>query len=206
MIINYPVKNPNISQPFGFDNNNHPDRGNFYTIFDNKHPGVDFNVPVGTEVYSTFPGIVVRCEFHKGMGNVIGIRNGNIVALYAHMSEFYVSLGDIVNMEQMLGLSGETGNACVTPHLHFELRDISKSGLKNMPFDPPFEKECNNHKNTFEYVVNNKNTQKNLKTLSLMYFGNEKYATLIKDTNDMKNTASNTPLLEGTRITIPNYK
>jgi len=85
MIVHYPVKNTTISQPFGFDNSNHSERGNFYSVFDNKHPGVDFPVSKGTEVYAAFSGIVVRREFHKGMGNVIGVRNGNIVALYAHL-------------------------------------------------------------------------------------------------------------------------
>lgn len=165
MKISYPVKNPTISQLFGFDNSNHPDRGNFYSLFDNNHPGVDFSVAKGTEVFAAFPGIVVRREFHKGMGNVIGVRNGNIVALYAHLSEFSVSLGEFIDVGYLIGLSGETGDACLTPHLHFELRDISKAGLKNMVFNPPFEKNCEDYRDTFEYVVNNKNTQKTLKTI-----------------------------------------
>ena len=65
MIVHYPVKNTTISQPFGFDNSNHSERGNFYSVFDNKHPGVDFPVSKGTEVYAAFSGIVVRREFHK---------------------------------------------------------------------------------------------------------------------------------------------
>jgi murein DD-endopeptidase MepM/ murein hydrolase activator NlpD len=206
MIILYPVKNPTISQSFGFDNSNHSERGNFYSLFDNKHPGVDFSVSKGTEVFAAFSGIVVRREFHKGMGNVIGVRNGNIVALYAHLSEFAVSLGEIIYAGHLIGLSGETGNACLSLHLHFELRDISKSGLKNMVFNPFFEKECENYRDSFEYVVNNKNTPKTLKTLSLLYFGSEQYSAVIKEKNGMSTLDPDTPLLDGTAITIPNYE
>jgi len=94
MIISYPVIGTTISQPFGEDNSNHPIRDNYYTVFDNKHSGVDFPVPVGTDIFASFPGIVVRKEYHVGMGNVIGVRNGNIVAIYAHLSEFCVDLGN----------------------------------------------------------------------------------------------------------------
>ncbi len=206
MIIHYPVKNHTVSHAFGFDNSTHPERGDFYSLFDNKHPGVDFPVAKGTEVFAAFPGIVVRREFHKGMGNVIGVRNGNIVALYAHLSEFAVSLGEVVDVGYLIGLSGETGDACLSPHLHFELRDISKTGLRNMVFNPSFEKECENYKDTFTYVVNNKNTPKTLKTLSLLYFGSEKYCEVIKETNGMNTLDPNTELLDGTTITIPNYE
>ncbi len=205
MIVHYPVKNPTISQPFGFDNSDHSDRSSFYALFDNKHPGVDFPVSKGTEVFAAFSGIVVRREFHKGMGNVIGVRNGNIVALYAHLSEFAVSLGEIIDISHLIGSSGDTGDACLSPHLHFELRDISKTGLKNMVFDPPFEKDCENYRESFEYVVNNKNTRKTLKTLSSLYFGSEKYCEVIKETDGMNTNDPDTPLLDGIAITIPNY-
>ena len=54
-------------------------------------------------------------------------------------------------------------------------------------------------------VVNNKNTPKTLKTLSLLYFGSEKYCEVIKETNGMYTNDPDTPLLDGIVITIPNY-
>ena len=128
----YPTKDVVIDQLFGLDNSKHPIKKDFYTNFDNKHSGVDFPVEVGTKVYCSYSGIVVRREFHKGMGNVIGIRNGNIVFLYAHLNMFKVKLGQIIKQRELIGLSGKTGEACPTAHLHFELRDITKPRLKEM--------------------------------------------------------------------------
>ena len=199
-----PVKNPKICQSFGVDNTQHPQRKEFYKLFDNKHCGVDFEAPVSTPVYASFEGIVVRKEFHKGMGNVIGIRNGNIVALYAHLSEFRVSLGDTISTGALIGLSGATGDACPTPHLHFEVRDISKKDLRNMVFDPLFGKEIKQYKPTFVYRVNNVNTKKTLPNLSKLYFGVTDYWNYIGKVNDLKQGALEI-LKHGTRLLIPNY-
>jgi murein DD-endopeptidase MepM/ murein hydrolase activator NlpD len=89
-----------ISQEFGFDNTNHSRRHDFYNHFGKKYPGVDFDTPLGVEVKAAFSGQVMRREFHQGMGKVIGIRNGNIVALYAHLSDFNVKLGQWVETEK----------------------------------------------------------------------------------------------------------
>jgi murein DD-endopeptidase MepM/ murein hydrolase activator NlpD len=43
-----------------------------------------------------------------------------IYALYAHLSEQYVSVGDVVIQGQVLGAAGSTGRS-VGPHLHYEL-------------------------------------------------------------------------------------
>lgn len=204
MIVNYPVDDSKISQHFGNDVTNDPLRSKFYEIFDNKHCGVDFPVPIGTEVKVAFPGIVVRAENHDGMGNVVGIRNGNIVALYAHLNNISVKLGMVVEIGDRIGLSGGTGNTCVKPHLHFELRDLTKPSLKEMVFDPPFENEIKQYKERFEYTVNNKNTQKTLKKLSMMYFGKEDDWMLIKQTNNL-DIDGNAVLENDKKMIIPNY-
>jgi len=48
MIINYPLKTKKIGTPFGQVFTGDPIYGDFYTLFDNKHCGVDFEVPIGT--------------------------------------------------------------------------------------------------------------------------------------------------------------
>ncbi len=202
----YPVdqKKYKIIQKFGVDNTGDPVYGKFYELYDNKHPGIDFGLPIGTEVKASFEGIVDRREFHKGMGNVIGIRNGNIVALYAHLSAFKVKAGEIVKAGQLLGLSGDTGAACTEPHLHFELRDISKKPLKNMVFNPPFGKSFKNWQETVVYKVNNTNTKKSLRYLSKAYFGTEKYWKKIRDENGL-HVGKETVLDQDLEVTIPNY-
>jgi murein DD-endopeptidase MepM/ murein hydrolase activator NlpD len=205
MILEYPVKNPIVEQEFGRDTKDDPIYSKFYELFDYKHPGVDFELSIGTEVYASFPGVVVRVENHKGMGNVVSVRNGNILALYAHLSEINVSLGQVVNEGQLIGLSGKTGEACPTPHLHFELRDLSKNLLKDMVFEPIFNFEVQNYSTTFTYTVNNLNTTKNLSLLAERYFGNQNMWTKIKETNKLSINEFET-LPDGLEIIIPNYK
>jgi len=204
MVIEYPVEDHNISQVFGNDVSQDLVYSEFYKIFDNKHCGVDFPVPVGSKVMSSFSGIVVRIENHPGMGNVLGIRNGNIVALYAHLNSITLHLGEIVSKNQFIGTSGSTGSACPTPHLHFELRDLTKPTLKEMVFEPSFGKEVQQYQDRFDYVVNNQNTQKTLKKIAAMYFGAEACWKLIKQVNDI-NHDGDMLLEEGKSIIIPNY-
>lgn len=204
MILKFPTYETNISLPFGYDASNDKEYQNFYTLFDNKHPGVDFEIPEYTQVFSSFAGIVVRSEFHKGMGNTVGIRNGNILALYAHLNKIEVKLGDIVSENQLIGLSGNTGEASTSPHLHFELRDLSKNNLKEMVFEPIFNREISNFTQEFIYKVNTQNSTKNINLLSERYFGSEKYSEKIKIAQKQK--FSQTEILpQNFEIIIPNF-
>ncbi len=204
MIIRYPVKDHTISQPFGRDASNDPIYKEFYATFDYKHCGVDFPIAVGTEISASFTGVVVRCENHVGMGNVVGVRNGNIVSLYAHLSKITMQLGEIVNEGVLIGYSGCTGEACPTPHLHFELRDLTKPTLKEMVFEPRFDEEVSQWVSTFKYIVNNKNSKKTLKSLSKMYFGNENKWELIKAVNDYS-FDGDCVLEDSLTVMIPNF-
>jgi len=205
MKIESPLKNKKVGVPFKHDFTGHPVRGAFYTLFDNKHCGVDFNIEEGTKIFAAHPGIVVRREFHGGMGKVLGIRNGNIVTLYAHLNKFEVGLGDTVNTGDLVGLSGWTGNACPEPHLHFEIRDLTKPALKEMVFDPPFGNELSNFKSTFTYKVNNTNTRKTFRSLAERYFGHDKYWKKLKETNPSLNPDPKELIPDGTEVVIPNY-
>ena len=44
-----------------------------------------------------------------------------LYSLYYHMSELKVNVGDMVEEQQLIGLSGATGLA-TGPHLHWEMR------------------------------------------------------------------------------------
>lgn len=206
MKLSYPVQNHHIEQGFGVDNTGDAQYGEFYSLFDNKHPGVDFDVPEGTPVVASFPGIVIRKEFHKGMGNVISTRNGNIVILYAHLSSFEgTELGRIVAIGDQLGLSGNTGAATTGPHLHFEMRNITKKELKDQVFNPPFEAEVEPLEESLEYIVDNTNTQKTLNFLSVRYFGTDTYVQKIWEANPRLSNDSKVAITDGVRIIIPNY-
>ncbi len=203
--LGYPLKKPVINHPFGEDNTKYLVKKNFYKLFDNKHSGVDFFADVGTQIFASFPGIIVRKEFHQGMGNVLGTRYGNIVILYAHLSKFEVELGQIVKKGQMIGLSGNSGKTTTEPHLHLEIRDITKPTLKEMVFEPVFEKPIKLLKRKFIYVINNTNTPKTLKFLALRYFGSEDYWEKILKENPKLSKNPNAIITNDIKVAIPNY-
>ncbi len=86
------------------------------------HAGVDVGTPVGTEVYSANAGTVVISGWSSGYGNYIIINHGGGYAtVYGHLSERLVEVGDVVEQDELIALSGNTGRS-TGPHLHFEIR------------------------------------------------------------------------------------
>lgn len=104
----YPISNPIVSSPFG-------ERwGDF-------HRGVDFAVNLGTPVYASLSGKVIRSEFHPSWGNYIAIEHANgLTTLYAHANQNLVTVGQTVEQGEIIASSGSTGNS-TGPHLHFEV-------------------------------------------------------------------------------------
>ncbi len=86
------------------------------------HEGVDLIVPTGTPVHATASGQVVRSEWYSGYGLVVDIlhRDG-IVTRYGHNDKNLVQKGEYVRADQVIALSGSTGNSDV-PHVHYEIR------------------------------------------------------------------------------------
>ena len=86
------------------------------------HTGVDFEVPVGTDVHAASDGEVVTAGSGGQYGSQIVIRHdGGLYSQYAHLSKIGVSVGDTVNEGDTIALSGNSGNS-TGPHLHFEVR------------------------------------------------------------------------------------
>ena len=196
-----------ITHGFWIDESNNPDFRDFYTVFDNHHPGVDFDLPESSPIRASLAGIVVRKEFHPGMGNTLAIRLGNIYLLYAHLKDFCVDLGQIVRPKQLIAYSGNTGTATTGAHLHFELRDLTKTLLKDSVLAPVFNQEIKNFQPTFNYIVNNTNPQKTFTSLAISYFGPPSYASLIRDSNpNLKDLSFDSPLPQGASILIPSPK
>lgn len=99
------------------------------------HTGVEFVVPTNTPVLAVAPGTVVvagndsqtaygpQTDFY---GNLVILEldttgGSPLYALYGHLSEVGVAVGQRVTVGETLGLSGDTGVAD-GPHLHFEVR------------------------------------------------------------------------------------
>lgn len=89
-----------------------------------RHTGLDIGGPVGTGLYATKAGTVIRsqCGWNGGYGCYIIIDHGNgITTLYGHASKLYVSVGEYVSQGQTIALMGSTGRSTGS-HLHFEIR------------------------------------------------------------------------------------
>lgn len=95
------------------------------------HKGMDYAVPIGTPVTSAFDGVVSAVNLNADYGTSVMVDNINgTQAIYGHLSEKTVNVGDPVKQGQRIGKSGKSGNAN-GPHLHFEIRNG-----KNNPVDP----------------------------------------------------------------------
>ena len=98
--------------------------------FHTGHNGLDFGIPVGTQVDATMDGEVVYAGWNnQGYGNLVIVENGPYKTYYAHLSSIPVSVGDAVTAGTTIGLSGNTGNS-TGPHLHYEIRK------DNVPINP----------------------------------------------------------------------
>lgn len=85
------------------------------------HRGIDFPVPFGTPVHSFRAGRVANIiPGHYSWGNYVQVNHGSFMSAYAHLSRILVSVGQMLQAGQTLGLVGSTGNS-TGPHLHFEV-------------------------------------------------------------------------------------
>ena len=102
-----------------------------------NHQGWDLAAPIGTQAFAISDGVVEWTHAYNGnantdpYGNQVCIRLGLSsmegvqprFAFYAHLSQYFVHMGDVVQEGQCIGLVGRTANAAQTPsHLHFEIR------------------------------------------------------------------------------------
>ena len=85
------------------------------------HAGMDFSANVGTPVYATGDGKVVKAGWESGYGNLIKIDHGfGYVTWYAHLSKIKVRVGQKVVRGEIIGDVGNTGKS-TGPHLHYEV-------------------------------------------------------------------------------------
>jgi murein DD-endopeptidase MepM/ murein hydrolase activator NlpD len=80
------------------------------------HHGVDLRVPTGTPVHAVLPGEVRFAGVMRGYGQVIWLEHrGGALTVYAHLSEIRVRVGERIGGRQVIGLSGQSGNASRAP-------------------------------------------------------------------------------------------
>jgi murein DD-endopeptidase MepM/ murein hydrolase activator NlpD len=90
------------------------------------HAGMDFSAKVGTPIYATGDGKVIKVIRSSSYGKYIVIDHGfGYETLYAHLNEFKVKKGDKVKRGEIIGLVGNTGMSS-GPHLHYEVHKNGK--------------------------------------------------------------------------------
>ncbi len=101
-----------VTSPFGYAGGRH-------------HPGIDIGILRSLTVRAAQPGRVIAVGTppgFEGYGNLVEVQlGGGYVALYGHLADWRVQVGDQVAVGQRLGTAGCTG-WCSGTHLHFELR------------------------------------------------------------------------------------
>jgi murein DD-endopeptidase MepM/ murein hydrolase activator NlpD len=100
----------------------------FHTM--RMHTGIDIGAGYGAPVHAAAGGTVAIAGPISGYGNAIVVDHGNgLATLYGHLSRFAVRRGAHVDVGQIVGAVGNTGNS-TGPHLHFEVR------INGTPVDP----------------------------------------------------------------------
>ena len=89
-----------------------------------SHPGLDVAVPTDSYIRAAGAGVVSESGEDVTFGRFVRIDHGNgYETLYAHASQNLVQVGEFVRKNEVIALSGSTGQS-TAPHLHFEvLRD-----------------------------------------------------------------------------------
>ena len=119
-----PVTKGQISSNFGW--RSVPDQSSY-------HSGIDIAVSEGTSVYPAASGVVIRTVSRSSCGGnqiyIQAVINGEVYTMqYAHLLEVYVSVGDTVDVNDVIALSGGKStstkyggyDSCTTgAHLHF---------------------------------------------------------------------------------------
>jgi murein DD-endopeptidase MepM/ murein hydrolase activator NlpD len=107
----WPVDGP-VTSPFGL---------RWRGLLPDLHRGVDIAVPTGTAIRAMAPGTVRYAGTMAGYGQVVWLDHGGaVLSVYAHLSRLDVRTGEAVAGQQVVGLSGATGDA-TGAHLHFEV-------------------------------------------------------------------------------------
>ena len=122
-----PVKTAAFTSSFGVRSD--PFRGGAA-----MHPGIDLAGPVGTPIYATADGTVLRAGYNSGgYGNLVEIDHGRgITTRFGHLSAILVRTGEHIARGQLIGRMGSTGRSTGS-HLHYEVR-IDGRAVNPIPF------------------------------------------------------------------------
>ncbi len=113
-ISNIPVTKGYLSSKFGL-------RKDPFHGLRRMHKGIDIAAKYGSTVHPLGEGTVIFAGYKSGYGNTVEIKHGNtVLTRYAHLKEFLVDAGQLVNIKDNIGLIGNSGRS-TGPHLHLEV-------------------------------------------------------------------------------------
>ena len=131
-LVALPLKHIDISSGFGM---------RMHPIYHKRimHNGIDLSARY-ENVYSMFPGTVIRVGQDNRSGKFVTVRTGDYTISYCHLSQPFVRENDFVTAGWNIALSGNTG-ASTGPHLHLTTKKDGKA------FDPTI---------LLEYIISQK--------------------------------------------------
>ena len=87
--------------------------------FSADHKAIDISLKEGTSIYATMEGTVTFTGDKEYLGTTLEIRNDEgFGVIYSHLSEILVKKGELVEKNQLIALSGNSGRSDA-PHLHY---------------------------------------------------------------------------------------
>lgn len=87
-----------------------------------KHFAVDVITEKDAPVKAAADGTVIFADWTANTGYVILIEHdNNLISVYKHNAVLNKEQGELVEMGEVIGISGNTGELTTGPHLHFEL-------------------------------------------------------------------------------------
>lgn len=101
-----------------------------FTGAEKYHSAIDIGAPMGSKLIAAASGTVVATGYEYAGGRYIMIDHGGGVSTrYYHLSEIWVSEGQVVGRGEQIGRTGMSGAAVTGPHLHFEVRVKDENGV-----------------------------------------------------------------------------
>ncbi|HEY9813003.1 MAG TPA: M23 family metallopeptidase, partial [Candidatus Sericytochromatia bacterium] len=99
------------------------------------HKGIDIAAPIGTPIFASAPGIVIKSGWNSGgYGNLVEIQHfDGSTTRYAHNSRNLVVAGQEVQQGQQIAEMGSTGHS-TGPHLHFEIHAYGKGAVNPVAY------------------------------------------------------------------------
>ncbi len=86
-----------------------------------QHLGVDFDVPLGSDILAVAEGVVTYSGVRSGYGNTVEVDHGNgYMTRYAHNQSNLVEVGSRVRIGEKIAKVGSSGRS-TGPHCHFEV-------------------------------------------------------------------------------------